>query len=205
VLVQGAKPGRYALKAFKYRGFAPLPTVDLAHLTVTGEETVPALTIPTTLPPTTRRLDDARIARRRRFVFSFGRNPNVFTALINGRQFDPHATDVAPVVGTVEEWTLINKSADDHPFHIHVNDFQVMSVNGRPYRARGLQDVVNIPAGGRVVIRNSFEDYTGHFVFHCHILGHEDAGMMKTVEVVRRGQRPTPPPMKGMARGHHGH
>lgn len=206
VLVQGAKPGRYALKAYRYDGFAPLPTVDLAHLTVTGAETAPALAIPRTLPTTTRRLDDARIARRRRFVFSFGIDPRVFRALINGRQFDPKATDVAPILGTVEEWTLVNRSDEDHPFHIHVNDFQVMSVNGKPYRARGLQDVVDIPAdGGTVVVRNSFQDYTGHFVFHCHILGHEDAGMMKTIEVVRRGQRPTPPPMKGMAHGVHDH
>ncbi len=46
--------------------------------------------------------------------------------------------------------------------------------------------------GGRVVIRNSFDDYTGHFVFHRHILGHEDAGMMKTIEVLRRGPAADP-------------
>ncbi len=51
------------------------------------------------------------------------------------------------------------------------------------------------------MIRNPFRPFTGHFVFHCHILGHEDGGMMKTVEVVRRGQRPTPPP--GMHGMHH--
>ncbi len=58
-----------------------------------------------------------------------------------------------------------------------------MSVNGKPYHADGLQD--------------------GHFVFHCHILGHEDVGMMKTIEVLGRGQKPTPPPMAGMK--HHAH
>lgn len=207
VLVQGGRPGRYALKAYRYEGFAPLPTVDLAYLTVAGPEAAPTQAIPATLPTTVRRLDDAKVSKRRKFTFSFGRDPRVFRALINGRQFDPHETNVAPILGTVEEWTLVNASDEDHPFHIHVNDFQVMSVDGKPYRARGLQDVVDIPAnGGRVVIRNSFDDYTGHFVFHCHILGHEDAGMMKTIEVVRRGQRPTPPPMKGMAhRAHHDH
>ena len=53
--------------------------------------------------------------------------------------------------------------------------------------------------GGTVVIRNRFEDFTGHFVFHCHILGHEDAGMMQTVQVLGPGQRPTPPPAHGHA------
>ena len=114
--------------------------------------------------------------------------------------FDPHAIGVTPRLGTVEEWTLVNQSGEDHPFHIHVNDFQVISVNGEPYRARGLQDVVVIPKnGGEVVIRNRFEDFTGHFVFHCHILGHEDAGMMQTVQVLGPGQRPTPPPGDGHA------
>jgi suppressor of ftsI len=51
--------------------------------------------------------------------------------------------------------------------------------------ARGHQDTVYIRKhGGEVVIRNAFSDFTGKFVFHCHILGHEDAGMMQAVEVV---------------------
>jgi suppressor of ftsI len=90
-------------------------------------------------------------------------------------------------------------TTEDHPFHVHVNDFQVMSVNGKPYHAVGLQDVVTIPhkvhgKAGVVVIRMKFEDFTGHFVFHCHILAHEDAGMMMTVDVVKPGQKATPPP-----------
>ena len=139
------------------------------------------------------------VARRRTFTFSFGTG-SAFTALVNGKVFDPHAIGITPRLGTVEEWTLRNPSSEDHPFHIHVNDFQVMSVNGKPYRAHGLQDVVVIPKnGGEVVIRNRFEDFTGHFVFHCHILGHEDAGMMQTVQVLGPGQRPTPPPGDGHA------
>jgi suppressor of ftsI len=99
--------------------------------------------------------------------------------------FDPDKVNVSPRLGTVEEWTLRNVSSEDHPFHIHVNDFQVMSVDGKPYDAHGLQDVVVVPKkGGEVVIRNPFEDFTGEFVFHCHILGHEDAGMMQTFDVV---------------------
>ncbi len=206
VLVQGsAKPGAYRLLAHRYDGFAPQPTTSLARVTVTGPAVAtPPLELPRTLPTGTARLDDASIARRRRFVFSFGTG-RTFRALINGKQFDPHAMPVAARLGTVEEWTLENTTDEDHPFHIHVNDFQVMSVNGKPYAADGLQDVVTVDKlGGKVVIRNSFDDYSGHFVFHCHILGHEDAGMMKTIEVLRRGQKPTPPPMAGMKHHDHG-
>ena len=78
-----------------------------------------------------------------------------------------------------------------------------MSINGKPYKADGRQDVVNIPKdGGRVVIRNPFDDFTGHFVFHCHILGHEDAGRMQTIEVVRPGEQPSPPQHGGKAHAH---
>lgn len=202
VLVQGGKPGRYAIRAHRYEGFAPLPDVDLGYVTVTGRRAAPKQAIPKTLPTRTVRLGKAKVAKRRTFTFSFGTG-RTFTAEINGEVFDPNRTAVGVRLGTVEEWTLVNPTEDDHPFHIHVNDFQVMSVNGKPYKARGLQDVVTIPRGGKVVVRHSFDDFTGHFVFHCHILGHEDAGMMQTIQVLRKGQKPTPPPKGGMH--HHDH
>jgi hypothetical protein len=72
-----------------------------------------------------------------------------------------------------------------------VDGFQVMAVNGRPYNARSLQDTVTLPAGGTVRIRMRFGDFVGAFVYHCHILAHEDAGMMAVVEVTRTGRGPT--------------
>ena len=203
VLVQGGEPGVYALRSLKYdEGFEDLPTKTLATVTVPGPQRKPAAGLPTSMNNRDGDLSKAKVARKRTFTFSFGTNPNDFTALINGQQFDPMATPVDPVLGTVEEWTLRNTSGEDHPFHIHINDFQVMSVNGKPYKANGTQDVVIIPKnGGEVVIRQRFEDFTGWFVFHCHILGHEDAGMMKSVEVLKKGQKPEPPPneMPGMS------
>ena len=59
-----------------------------------------------------------------------------------------------------------------------------MSINGAPYEANGLQDTIPLPINGEVVIRIPFRDYTGKFVYHCHILNHEDNGMMGIVEVV---------------------
>ena len=77
-----------------------------------------------------------------------------------------------------------NTSDEQHPFHIHVNDFEVISIDGEPYAANGLQDTVPLIPGQDVVIRTRFTDFTGKFVFHCHILNHEDNGMMAVVEVV---------------------
>lgn len=110
---------------------------------------------------------------------------------------------VSPVLGEVQEWTLVNETLDDHPFHIHVNDFQVMRVDGVARKANGLKDVVIIPkqrlidgklVPGRVVMRTRFTDFDGWFVFHCHILDHEDFGMMATIQVRRKSEDPIEPP-----------
>jgi len=200
VLVKGGAPGRYQLRTLADReeGFEALPTVDLMSVDVLPGASRPGPRIPRRLATPAGPITSRPVAKKRTFTFSFGTGTD-FTALIDGKTFDPTKTNVAPIVNTVEEWTLRNTSDEEHPFHIHVNDFQVVRVNGRPYRARGLQDVVIIPKmeggkPGEVVIRIPFDHFTGHFVFHCHILGHEDAGMMMTVQVRRRGQRPTPPP-----------
>ncbi|MDO8185508.1 multicopper oxidase family protein [Conexibacter sp. JD483] len=206
VLVTGGRPGSYQFKTLRYdEGFEAQPRVELASVTVTGPRATGAAAhpaIPRRLRTPSTPLGKRPIARKRTFVFSFGTG-RTFEALINGRQFNPDVNNAVPILNTVEQWTLVNKSNEDHPFHIHVNDFQVVSVNGKPFHANGLQDVVVIPKnGGRVVILNPFDDFPGHFVFHCHILGHEDAGMMQTVDVIRRGARPTPPPGGGMAHMH---
>jgi suppressor of ftsI len=147
---------------------------------------------------------DDRVDRKRTFRFQYTPPDKPFATLINGKAF--HATDrpkAAPVRGTLEQWTLINQTTDDHPFHIHVNEFQVISVNGEPYRANGHQDIVNIPAqtlvdgklvDGKVVIRQRYSQFTGWFVFHCHILQHEDAGMMATIQVRKSRRVPIEPP-----------
>lgn len=117
---------------------------------------------------------------------------------INGQQF-PNPPLSQPRLDTVEQWTLINNSTVAHPFHIHVNDFQVMSIFSPTGSLPNVttpqlwdQDVVNIPpalqdsngnviAPGTVVFRTKPTDFTGAFVFHCHILPHEDRGMMALV------------------------
>ena len=100
--------------------------------------------------------------------------------LINGRTFDPNRIDTAVKLGSVEEWEFINQTGMDHPMHLHVNPFQVIGVDGQPELA--WRDEVNVPAMGRAGFRVQFADFAGETVQHCHILDHEDMGMMATVD-----------------------
>ena len=85
--------------------------------------------------------------------------------------------------GAVEEWTITNPGPMDHPFHLHVWPMQVIEDGGRPLDGRTWQDVVNVPARGGS--RSGWLSRTspGRTVYHCHILDHEDLGMMGVVEV----------------------
>uniref|UniRef100_UPI0025E9BB57 multicopper oxidase domain-containing protein n=1 Tax=Oceanithermus sp. TaxID=2268145 RepID=UPI0025E9BB57 len=83
--------------------------------------------------------------------------------------------------GTVEEWEIVNAGVLDHPFHLHTNPFQVISRAGRPEPLRAWKDTVLVPAGSIVRLRVGFEDFPGKAVYHCHILEHEDLGMMGIV------------------------
>ncbi|MGR6966272.1 multicopper oxidase family protein [Geodermatophilus sp. URMC 61] len=101
---------------------------------------------------------------------------------IDGRPFDPARTDQVTRLGTVEEWTYVNRTGMDHPLHLHVWPMQLVAVDGRPVEDVVYQDVVRVPAGGETTVRIPFEDFDGRTVFHCHINDHEDAGMMAVVE-----------------------
>ena len=118
------------------------------------------------------------------------------TPKINGEVFSDHRVDQCVLLGDVWEWTLKNNSPISHPFHIHVNPFQVVEVFDatNPTQTTGLQqpwiwyDTFALPpANGTtaswVKIRTKFVDFPGKFVLHCHILAHEDRGMMQLVEV----------------------
>ncbi len=177
------EPGSYLLETSSYdQGGDRYPRATLVKVEVAGK-------LVKGLPPITEGFAsseatgaDQEIAVRREWVFSEDEATNVF--YINGKVFDMDRVDVRPKLGTVEEWTLRNATDEQHPFHIHVNDFRVLSVNGVPYDALGEQDTVVLPPGGEVRIRIAFLDFSGKFVFHCHILAHENGGMMAVVEVV---------------------
>jgi FtsP/CotA-like multicopper oxidase with cupredoxin domain len=99
------------------------------------------------------------------------------------------AVKQAVALGSVEEWTVFNMNGIGHPFHLHVNPFQVTRINGvriDPYWA----DTIALPPGGTpeeptsVTLRVRFLNFRGTFVMHCHMVAHEDMGMMQVVEVV---------------------
>jgi suppressor of ftsI len=191
VLVQGAKAGTYPLITRAYStgpGGDQYPETRLATVASAGQAQRPAA-LPTGLVPKTVRwgyLADQPIARQRTTTFMERPNqPDPGTYFIDNKQFNPNRVDAAPELGTTEQWTIRNTSDEQHPFHIHVDDVQVMSINGKPYNANSQQDTVALPDnGGQVVVRGQFHDFTGKFVYHCHILNHEDLGMMLVVDVL---------------------
>ncbi len=190
ILVQAGAPGLYALRSLAWgEGFQAQPEVLVATFEVAGETVAPA-PLPTDLIPF-EDLSQARIDRQRIVVFEEP-SQNPFTVAIDGKVFDPNRVDQTVILGDTEEWVLRNTSPDWHPFHIHVNDFQVVAVNGEPQQPHGGEDTVAIPAGGELTIRTRFRDFTGKYVYHCHILGHEDAGMMGVIEVIERNANASP-------------
>ena len=100
------------------------------------------------------------------------------------------------VLGTTEQWTILNETGEIHPFHIHTDHFQVMSINGVPQPYVGQQDIIAVPyeqhgKPGEAVIRIRFSDFTGKVMFHCHIAAHEDAGMMSFINIIAPAPRHT--------------
>ncbi|WP_236619038.1 multicopper oxidase family protein [Acaryochloris sp. CCMEE 5410] len=104
--------------------------------------------------------------------------------IINGQSFVMDRVNTQVQLNQVEDWHIINKASVDHPFHLHTNRFQVIERNGKPEPLLAWKDTVSVGGYESVKIRVRFEDYTGRTVYHCHILDHEDQGMMGIVEIV---------------------
>jgi FtsP/CotA-like multicopper oxidase with cupredoxin domain len=130
---------------------------------------------------------------KRVVIFSEILKPRFF---INGKAFNIHSKPMFVVhSGTTEEWTIENVTQEIHDFHIHQIHFLVESVNGvkveHPYWADSVVVPHRITNGkkatpGTLVLLMDFRDpvIRGEFVFHCHILDHEDLGMMAKIEVI---------------------
>lgn len=117
------------------------------------------------------------------FITVQGQKPKVF------EMSDPPA--IITNTGAVEDWTVENHSGEVHAFHIHQIHFLVLAINGVPVPSPDLQDTIIVPnwTGSRpypsVTLRMDFRDpnIAGTFVYHCHILDHEDGGMMAKIQV----------------------
>jgi suppressor of ftsI len=116
------------------------------------------------------------------FVVTFTEDQKGF--YINGKKF---AMDAPPMttarVGTYQRWRILNLSDELHPFHIHQVHFLAYAENGKPLAQSAWLDTVNVPVAGNVDVILDFTDpiIKGMSVFHCHLLNHEDKGMMAKI------------------------
>ncbi|MHA7277645.1 multicopper oxidase family protein [Arthrobacter sp. Hz1] len=162
--------------------------VDLLRLDVSGDVVATLPEVPA--GPALQDLRNGTITGRHTLDFDMGMSGgmgngsggNMMSFTINGKAFDPDRLDTAVQAGGIEEWTLTNSSSMDHPFHLHVWPMQVVQDGARDLSEPTWQDVVNIPARSQVKVLVAFDDFQGRTVYHCHILDHEDLGMMGTVE-----------------------
>jgi FtsP/CotA-like multicopper oxidase with cupredoxin domain len=116
------------------------------------------------------------------FIVSFTEDKNGF--YINGLKY---AQDASPMtsarVGTYQHWRIVNQTAELHPFHIHQVHFLAYAENGVQLAQPAWLDTVNVPYRGSVDVILDFTDpvIKGMSVFHCHLLNHEDKGMMAKI------------------------
>jgi blue copper oxidase len=118
---------------------------------------------------------------------------------INGQSMDPGRIDQAVTVDTTELWEVANRSGNLHNFHVHGVQFKVLAYQGAapPPHLTGWKDTVLLPTGATMRLRLRFTGYSDPalpYLFHCHLLRHEDNGMMGQLVVVQPGQAPTSPP-----------
>lgn len=187
VVVEGNTPGLTDLVRQPYRhGLVDLPATTIGAVHIEASD-APAPAAMPAQAPTLPDITDAEIVRERTVVLGeVEDNRAVFDLAftINGQSYNPDTWDLDPKLNTAEEWTFVNTTAHPHPMHIHINPFQVVAINGEPVADRPWYDTHIVPAAGTLTIRSRFEDFDGDCVTHCHILPHEDAGMMMNVRIL---------------------
>jgi suppressor of ftsI len=184
VTIAARQSARYSLRDLGYGGGMSGGAGGELMTVETGR--VPAQA-PVTLPATLRPIANLGPATvRQRVVLSAGGMGMMGPFLINGRTFDMNRIDLETTIGRVELWDLVNATFMDHPIHIHGTQFQVVArtVGGlaAPVSYPALLDTVNVPAGETITIKTR-QALPGKRMFHCHILPHEDAGMMAVLDV----------------------
>jgi FtsP/CotA-like multicopper oxidase with cupredoxin domain len=174
--------GSYKLLSLPYsNGCGSLPQTTTI---MTANYTGPTLNqnIPASINPNATRfnVDDLNMLPHRSLFLSMmgGRG------FINGQDFDVDPLTLTSTIGGYEVWDITSQCMMDHVFHIHVNNFQVLGISWDPVgyslytQIPALKDSVYVPRGSTVRILVNVADYTGMTMFHCHIVEHEDIGMM---------------------------
>ena len=197
LLVQAPQtPGTYTLSAAAQSDIEfPFPSFPIAHFVVSGSPV--SMAIPAALPIPTREyplIADGEIMARRTVTFneSTTQPPNFdllltgFWPWMNNGLFDDMTINTNVSLGTAEEWTVANTTMCGHPFHIHTNSFQLTHINGAALPVPQIYDTFMVPPGtaanpGTITFRIRFKQFPGKTVYHCHILPHEDTGMMQNI------------------------
>ena len=126
-------------------------------------------------------------------------DPKAFVYAFDGGAF-PNVPLIQPRLNSVEEWRFVNNNNDEHPIHVHVNDFQVteyfdpttglrtgpdqFAIDNANAPAPSMQSDETVIQPGILAIRTRFDEYTGLYVMHCHRLNHEDNGLMALINVI---------------------
>ncbi|WP_222183776.1 multicopper oxidase family protein [Geminicoccus harenae] len=205
IVVEAGKAGRYA---FRHRNVDtgpagdPNPAVQLGTFIVEGEprharrflkrlNDGPAR--PDLIQPNAAEIAELKVDRTRYVDFSESADGNSF--FINKKMYADDRIDTLTRVGQVERWIVRNFTQEYHVFHLHQTAFLVRRFSGDPDETPGggLRDVINIPyaKNGKPGIAEIIIPFTnpiiaGDFVYHCHLVQHEDAGMMANIRVMPR-------------------
>ena len=184
VLVDAGDAGTYDLvseKVLTGSGANRASSRVLGRVEVSGEtaQTVPAIYA----FPKNQDLREVKIDESRDVIFSQLNDDKNF--YLNGKKFDASRIDMRIPLGNTEEWTIHNHSNDMHIFHIHQVSFQVTEIDGTPQPFNGYVDNVRVPENSTVKIIIPFTNrlIVGQFFIHCHVLKHEDNGMMAHIEI----------------------
>jgi FtsP/CotA-like multicopper oxidase with cupredoxin domain len=206
-IVQAPPAGQSAIFFTSQYDTGPTGNLDLSQDLATIQTTsnaVAATQMPKATPASgdeTKFFDFAKrpaTAQRKLFFseeFSGTNGPIQFYITVDGQKqkvFEPNEAPVITTkVGAIEDWTIENRALETHAFHMHQIHFRVLEVDGRPTANNDLRDTIDIPYWGgsgpyhSVKVRMDFSDPStaGTFLFHCHILLHEDLGMMHKILV----------------------
>ncbi len=130
-----------------------------------------------------------KVPKKVAMTWTFGKSKDKHGTFwsINGKRFDPRRVDHKVVLGRTERWLLRNTSDITHYVHLHEELWRTLQRDGKapqPWE-RGYEDTWRLDPGETVVVAARFTDFTGDFMVHCHMLDHEDDGMMATFRVVK--------------------
>lgn len=156
-------------------------------------------------------IPEGEVSGRREAVLDILDGPEATAFRVNGRSYDETRIDAVLPLGKAEEWRAVALN-EDHPLHIHVNPFQIISIEDPQGRDAtdpkspafdpdyaGLKgewkDTVLVKKDMRITFRTRYERFTGDFLIHCHIMFHGDHGMMQNLRIAAEGSdAPVPHP-----------